>query len=203
MAEFKNNLITKPFRVAFPAIARKKKYEDKEYYGFTALFPKGAEGKAVKDELEAFCRHHIDIHKNSAGWTKDEKEKAIRNLFKNKDGDLYLFKDGDTKSYNGFAGNYAVTLKAPTRDQVSQAIVVYDKDKNVVSDASEIEALLYPGCYAVASLIPWVYTAGGKKGITVRVRQIMKYADGDTFIDGDFDDFELPDIQTSPFDDDE
>lgn len=75
------------------------------------------------------------------------------------------FNDGDTKQdKEGYAGHWFINVKAKNKP------VVLGPDKEVLEEGSP---LVYPGCYARASLLAYTYEYMGKKGFGFYLRGVQ------------------------------
>lgn len=96
----------------------------------------------------------------------------------------FNFQDGDTKDYDGYAGNMALSASSKSRP------LVIDRDKTPLGAA---DGRPYAGCYVNASLELFGYDNSGN-GISATLKGVQFVRDGDAFGGGapaspdDFDD---------------
>lgn len=82
------------------------------------------------------------------------------------------FREGNDKpELDGYKDCIFVTAKSKYRPGV------VDARMNEISEESDI----YGGCYVRASLIPFAYTTGGNKGVSLRLGNVQKIAEGEPF----------------------
>jgi hypothetical protein len=96
----------------------------------------------------------------------------------------FCYADGDTKEYDGYAGNMAITANNKVRP------LVIDRDK---SPLTEKDGRPYSGCYVNAQIEIFAYDNPGK-GISASLSGVQFLRDGEAFSGGrpasvdDFDD---------------
>lgn len=97
------------------------------------------------------------------------------------------FIDGNTKAYDGYAGNWALTS---TRDQAKGRPLVIDQAKNPLLAA---DGKPYAGCYVNATVEFWAQDNNYGKAVRCTLLGVQFLRDGDAFGGGsvaDPDDFE-------------
>lgn len=83
----------------------------------------------------------------------------------------FCFQDGDTKTYDGYAGMMALTASSKKKP------LVLDRDKTPLTQA---DGRPYSGCYVNASLDLFTYNNTGN-GISAQLRGVQFFKDGDAF----------------------
>lgn len=96
--------------------------------------------------------------------TLEGSKKSIR------DGDLRVNKAGDV--YEGYAGNWYVTAKSPTRP------LLVDQNRVAVT---EEDGTIYSGCYVNAIVELYANTQPTKKGVFAGLKGVQFVKDGDAF----------------------
>lgn len=96
--------------------------------------------------------------------TLEGSKKSIR------DGDLHVNKAGDV--YEGYAGNWYVTAKSPTRP------LLVDQNRVAVT---EEDGTIYSGCYVNAIVELYANTQPTKKGVFAGLKGVQFVKDGDAF----------------------
>lgn len=97
--------------------------------------------------------------------------------------------DGDDVDYDGYAGHYYLKLTTKTRPSV------VGRDMLNIVDPEEV----YAGCQVYVSAVIAAYNAGGSKGVSGFLNNVMKYKDGERLGGGkssaqdDFGDLDLGD----------
>jgi len=181
------NFITKPVRIAFPNLTEPRNYQGqgKLMYSVNALVPKSDKG--FKKLLEDYVQNEIA----SMDWKKTNKEIAIRQTLKNPDSDFLIFKDGDLKDldkYPFFANHWVLNLKAYGENKEGVILPprpVYNQ-KNELIPPALVNTEIYGGCWVRFSLSCFCFEKP-KQGATLRIHQIQKYKDDDTFVQSAFD----------------
>jgi hypothetical protein len=98
--------------------------------------------------------------------------------------DKLALHDGDSKAYDGYAGNLFLSPSSPTRP------TLLDGQKNPVTQA---DGKIYSGCYVNASVEIWAMDNKFGKRINCQLRGVQFNRDGDAFSAGrpaDADEFE-------------
>lgn len=108
----------------------------------------------------------------TAAW-KDKAKTVLASIKSNPN--KYCFQDGDTKSYDGYAGHMALAAKNKKRP------TIVDKDKTALV---EEDGKPYSGCYVNASVEIWAQDNKWGKGIRASLRGIQFVRDGDAFSAG-------------------
>ena len=156
----------KNVRLAFPdlwtAVAFEGEGEKK--FGATFLIPKNSpQIKEIKTAI-------LEVAK--AQW-KDKAPAILKTLEGNPN--KFCFMDGDTKTYDGYAGNMYLTAKNKKRPTIK------DRDTSTLTEADEKP---YGGCYVNASVELWAQDNKWGKGIRASLRGVQFYKDGDQFTAG-------------------
>jgi hypothetical protein len=84
--------------------------------------------------------------------------------------------DGNTKTYNGYAGNFALSS---TRDQTAGKPKVVDRNKSVELTAAD--GKLYGGCYVNAVVDIWAQDNQFGKAIRATLVTVQFVKDGESF----------------------
>lgn len=162
-------IVTPEFRAAFAEVFKPRAFEGGEpKYSVTMLFPKSTDLSALKTLAKAAIE---------AAWPN--KEKRPKNL-------RTPFRDGNTVSWDGFAGNYF--CRATTRSQPN----VVDRNRQPILTPDGF----YSGCYARASINAFTYNTAGNAGVAFGLQNVQFLRHGEPFTgrsdpNEDFDD--LPD----------
>jgi hypothetical protein len=177
-------VITPRARLSYPSLFKPDtggQYSDDKYKA-TLLFEKGnAEIVAGLKLMKAAC---VVVAKQAFG---DEK------------GITLPFRAGDEKEQEAYKGMIYITAKSKYRPGV-----VGQDPKVELTEESDV----YGGCYVRASLVPFSYQAGTNKGVSFRLCNVQKLADGDPFTgskvsaEADFEPVGAVD-ETTPFDENE
>lgn len=143
--------------VAFESDGEKK-------YQATLLIPKNT---PLAKEVEAAI-----LEVATAAW-KDKAKTALQSMRSNPN--KFCFQDGDTKSYDGFAGHMALSARNKKRP------TLVDRDKKQLT---EEDGKPYSGCYVNASVEIWAQDNKWGKGIRASLRGIQFLKHGDAFSSG-------------------
>ena len=165
-----NQMIIKNARIAFPDLFKAVEYEagdGKPRYGAQLLLP--------KDDPQIAIIWGIA-------------EKLFKEQFpKGKEAEIYLnagkgapksrcINDGDTKVYDGYAGNMFIT--AHRRGVDGPPLV---KTRDMKSDVREEDGIVYSGCYVNAKVNFWVQDNKNGKGLRCGLEVIQFVRDGTAF----------------------
>lgn len=163
MAELK----LKNVRLSFPDLFEAKQYQGQGAfnYGATFLVEPGSENdKLIKAEITRISK---------AAWPKTW-EKELAALMANPMKTAYI--SGDIKTYDGYAGNMALTAKRKQED--GRPVVVNRQGHPVqMGDAGTP----YGGCYVHAAVEIWAQDNNYGKGIRCTLVGVMFHRDGDSF----------------------
>jgi hypothetical protein len=154
-------LVTPKFRVSFPHLFEKEKYEDgKPKYNVTMLFPKDTDLEPLKQAVK--------LAKEDK-WGK-KKVKGLKFPFK--DGDA-LDEDGDPVfAYDGYEGMIAV--RASTE---FDSLEIVNRQRQFITDSKEV----YAGCYGRALIKACAYETPLSKGVTFALVHFQKLDEGERF----------------------
>lgn len=165
-------------RLSFPALFTPEAFNpgDEAKYKATFLIEQGsAQHKAVDAAILAVLK---------AKFEKPGKaEQVLKSIQSNPN--KFCWIDGDTKSYDGYAGMMALSAKA----KASARPTVINTDKTPLT---EKDGKPYAGCYVNASVEFFVYDSSGV-GVSASIRGVQFCRDGDAFAAGrpaDSDEFE-------------
>lgn len=153
-------------RVAFPQF-----FEAKQVNG---------EGKAAFSGTFLLTPDHPDIPKIKAAIAQVAKEKwgakASEYLTALVAADKVCLHNGDTKNqYEGFAGNFFVTARSPTRP------LIIGQDKAMLTEA---DGKPYSGCYVNAQVALWAQQNTYGKRVNAQLRGVQFLRDGEAFAGG-------------------
>jgi len=151
----------KKVRLSFPHLFQPQVQPDgKKTFGASFIFPADHSAKA---DIEAAIKA---VAKEKWGAKADAELKAL-----NASGRTCL-RDGDTKAYDGYAGNWFLSASSKTRPQV------IDKDTSPLDESS---GRPYGGCYVVGSVDIWAQDNQFGKRVNATLRWVQFAADGDSF----------------------
>ena len=147
-------------RLAFVQLHEPREFNGQKNYSVTLLIPHKNEN-AVKKVNEAIKKAMAE-GKDKFGW-KDGIEKG-KNF-------NIPFDDGDSKEYDGYAGNYFMN----TKNKLKPLCIDLDGEELTPEE-------LYSGCWAncIVNLFPYDNPRGGK-GISASIRGVQKYKDDEGF----------------------
>lgn len=164
-------ITTSQFRVSFPKLAKAEAMEEGQDKKFSVamLFPKKHDRKYLIDA----CNHLIKLQ-----WGN----KPPANLKK-------PFKDGDSLSYDGYAGMMA--CNGTSKEEYPIRLISQTKQELQPRD-------MYAGCWARASITLKAYDMKVNKGVAIYVQGLQKIADDEPFgnVRDVADDFESDDIES-------
>jgi hypothetical protein len=150
-------------------------------------FPKFFEAEAIDDGKPTYGGLFIlgtdhpqlaEIKAKMQAVAKDKwKDKAVE-VYKALDkSDKLALHDGDTKAYDGFAGNLFVS--ANSQESARPTVIDQNKSPLTVKDGKP-----YAGCYVNVSLDFWAQDNGFGKRINAQLRGVQFLRDGDAFSAG-------------------
>ena len=154
---------TPPFRVSFPSVFEASSFEgSKPKYSVVGLwYP-----KKFDDKQKALWRAiHVELDKA----TKEKFKKAYKDLppnFKK------AIRDGEEKSH---LEGYGAGCMFGTMSSLQRPGVI-DRNKDIITDSS----VLYPGCWARATVTVYAYDNKGK-GVALGLHNIQKLGEGENF----------------------
>lgn len=158
-------VILRDVRLSFPDLFEAVQYNGQGPYQYRASLLVDPKSKA-KQELDAAIKE-VAVAKWGA--------KADAILKQANATQKICFIDGDTKAYNGYAGNWALTA---TRAQDAGKPVVVDRGKRPV-EASD--GLFYGGCYVNATVEIWAQDNSFGKTVRATLVNIQFVRDGESF----------------------
>ena len=163
-------------RLSFPQLFEAKEFKQgdgKPRYDATFLVvPGSANDKAIQAAIEA------------VGAEKFEKKWPMFKRANETNANKWAYLDGDTKSYDGYAGNMFLACHSKSRP------LVIERDKTPLTAQ---DGKPYPGCYVNAKVEIYAQV-GENPGIRASVAGVQFFRDGDAFSAGgpastdDFDD---------------
>jgi len=151
----------KNVRLSFPQLFQPQVQQDgKKTFGASFLFPPS---HPVKAEIEAAMKAVAqDKWSNKADAELNALIAAGR----------VCLRDGATKAYDGYQGNWFVSASSKTRPQV------IDKDTSPLDESS---GRPYGGCFVVASIEIWAQDNAFGKRINATLRWVQFMSDGESF----------------------
>lgn len=151
----------KNIRLSFDHLHQPQVQPDgKKSYGASFIFPASHPAKV---EIDAAIKQ---VAKDKWGAKADAELKALTAAGR------VCLRDGDSKVYDGYPGNWFISASSKTRPQV------IDKDTSPL-DASSGRP--YGGCYVVASIEVWAQDNAFGKRINATLRWVQFMRDGDAF----------------------
>ncbi|MDO8547896.1 MAG: DUF2815 family protein [Nitrospirales bacterium] len=165
-------LILKNARLAFPDLFEAKQFDGKGPFTYGATFLM-APDSAEKVAVEAAMKEAAD-----AKWGAKATEvlKAIRAGGSQK----CCFVSGDSKTYDGFAGNWSLSAKRQ-QDSGHPKIVVYNPTSKEFDDLSPSDGKPYAGCYVTGKVEIWAQDNSFGKAIRATLIAVQFTKDGDAF----------------------
>lgn len=152
-------------RLSFPGLFTAEAFKPGDVPKFKATFliPEGSEQfKAVEAAI-------LQTAKDKWGAKAEAIVKQIRN-----NPNKFCWQDGNTKSYDGYEGMFALSAKNAVRP------LVIDRDKALLAEA---DGRPYAGCYVNASVELFGYENSGN-GISASLAGVQFCGDGDAFTGG-------------------
>lgn len=153
-------------RLSFPGLFKAEAFKpgDDPKYKATFLIEAGsAQHKAVEQAILETVR---------AKFGAKDAEKLIAQIRNNPN--KFCYQDGNTKSYDGYEGMFALTAKNSVRP------LVIDRDRTPLTEA---DGRPYAGCYVNASVEFFAYDSSGK-GVSASLGGVQFVKDGDAFAGG-------------------
>jgi len=147
-------------------VARPFKPGDDPKFKATFLIPKGsALEKAVWEKIRR-------VASDSPKWKGANVDAVLKSIQHNPN--KFCFQDGDSKTYEGYAGMMALTA----RNDVRPTVIDRNRAPLVAADGK-----VYAGCYVNASIELFAYDNTGK-GISATLRGVQFDKDGEAFTGG-------------------
>jgi hypothetical protein len=156
-----DRVMTPEFRVSFPAVFKPEPNMSGDLkYKVTMLFPLGADLSVLKNAAK-----EVTVEKYGADQAKWPKNLKLP------------FRDQGEKEYEGYEEG-AIFMNCNNKRQPG----LIDQKKQEIIDEEEF----YPGCYARATVVPFVYEAKDPKtgavlnrGVSFSLQNIQKTRDGE------------------------
>lgn len=159
-------------RLSFPDLFEAVQFQGQGPFQYRASLLVPADS-AVKKEIDALidqvAKEKWPGNDNQGRPKADAILKAARATQK------ICFIDGDTKNYNGYAGNWALTA---TRSVDAGKPVVVDRAKNAVTKE---DGLFYGGCVVNATVELWAQDNSFGKTVRATLVNIQFVKDGESF----------------------
>lgn len=166
-----DKVLTPEFRLCFPSLFSPDEKSGK--FGFRAVWSKDTDLKALKlSLLEVVKAEKPELHAEFLATFKTKWPSMPMNI----KGFGQPFRDGDEKSWDGFANGVYITVKTKFKP------TVVDRKVQQIIDPDEI----YAGCYAYMTIEPYFYPSkdGGTPGFAFGLRNVMKSRDGERLAGG-------------------
>lgn len=152
-------ILTKPVRLAFPAIKEpKKNNQGKDKYGCVLLIPK-TDAEALKPLKELIAKVVAEE------WPDKAKRPGGLKLGI-RDGDV---PNGNGNTPNGFAGNWVISCTSNYKPGL------FDAAAKPVMDGG----IFYAGCYVVAHINAFTYKESGNSGASFGLANVQFVRDGE------------------------
>lgn len=159
-------VILRDVRLSFPDLFEAVQYQNQGPFQYRASFLFAPDSQAKKD-LDAAIEQ-VAAEKWGA------KAKAILAAAKAA-ANKYALVDGNTKAYNGYEGNWALTA---TRNIDAGAPVIVDRGKNRLTAA---DGKIYAGCYVNSTVEIWAQDNSFGKAIRATLVNVQFVKDGESF----------------------
>lgn len=160
MAKVKSIELKIKARLSFVQLLEPGEFNGQKNYSVTLLIPHG--NKNAVDRINKAIKEAIELGKDRFGWNDGVEKGKNFNI---------PLDDGDSKTYDGYAGNYFMN----TKNKMKPLCIDLDGEPLTPEE-------LYSGCWAncVVHLVPYEHPTGGK-GITASIRGVQKYKDDEGF----------------------
>jgi len=152
----------KNVRLAFPVLHTAEAFGDSDKKDFSGAFLIAKNDPQIKE-----INRVID-----AVAVEKWKDKAAAMVKSIRAGDKMFIHDGDSKEYDGYAGNFFMNA----RNEVRPAVIDRNKAPLTAEDGKP-----YAGCYVDVSLDIWAQENKYGKRINAKLRGVRFVADGDAF----------------------
>ena len=165
-------LILKNTRLAFPDLFEAKQFDGKGPFTYGATFlmaPESPEKAAIEAAMTEAA---------TAKW--GAKAPEILKAIKAGGSQKCCFVSGDSKSYDGFAGNWALSAKRQ-QDSGHPKVVAYDPTIKDWRDLSPADGKPYGGCYVQAKVEIWAQDNNFGKAIRATLISVAFSRDGEAF----------------------
>ena len=173
----KNNVITIPFRLAFPEVfeARAGAPGAKEKFSVTMLFPKDGSSlvpNATGSDLLALRKLAVAAIKEKWGndkakWPSNLKALDLKTALSPSGRDGWPFRDGDNVTWTGFEG--MVSVKAGSMFQPG---IVDAKKKEILTESG-----IWGGLICRADVNCWAYDTQGNQGVSFGLENLQVLKD--------------------------
>ena len=165
-----NLIVTPAFRLSFPAVFKRKKFDGEEgegAYEITMLLPKeGSDLKALKAGASRVTKEKFP----------DGTPKKFRSPFRDGDDEEdFEDKEIDGKIVPNRARGYWVVKAKSKIDPPPQVV---DLSRRPITEES---GDIYAGCWCRASVIPFAYDGTRAKGVTFLLQNVQKLRDDEPF----------------------
>lgn len=170
-------------RLSFPDLFKATQYQGEGTFNYRASFlvtPGSQADKIIRGAIKAAADEKW--LKKAAGVTTGLEGNPNK----------YCYANGDTKDYDGYAGNWVLSAN---RNQDKGRPVLIDRDKTPLTAE---DGRPYAGCYVNASVEIWAQDNGFGKGIRCTLLGVQFVKDGDAFGGGaapsadDFEEIDAP-----------
>jgi hypothetical protein len=160
-------VIIRNARLSFPDLFEAKQFQGTGPFNYRCTFliePENPSKKLIEKAIKEVA---------VAKWA-DKAEGILKTV---KSGNKICFIDGDTKEYNGYAGNWALSA---SRDQDAGAPMIVDRDPKIALKASD--GRIYGGCYVNGTVEIWAQDNSFGKGIRATLINVQFVKDGASFV---------------------
>lgn len=160
-------IILKRVRLAFPDLFEPTSFEEggKRRYGANFLIEPGSENdKLIRSTIAAAVKEAFNNEKEAKAFMAGVQGQSNK----------FCFLDGDTKAYDGFAGQWFVSSH---RNEEQGAPAVVDRLKQPLTQNS---GKPYAGCYVNGKVDIWVQK-GKYPGVRASLLAVQFVEDGDAF----------------------
>ncbi|ATW32046.1 DUF2815 family protein [Bacteriophage APSE-2] len=154
-------------RLAFPELFEPTQVSGQGAFKYRANFLIPKSRTDLIEEIKAGIKHVI-----GEKWGNKDIEKIYNSICNNPN--RFCLRDGDSKEYDGYAGNLYLSASNKSRPLVI--------DRNT-SPLTAQDGRPYSGCYVNATVEFYGYDNNGK-GVSASLRGVQFFRDGDAFTGG-------------------
>ena len=192
MAEKGVELLTKPFRVAFPVLGEPQEYDNdgKPKWSINMLFDKDTDKEAVMELRKALYEAaQITWGPDRKKWPSPLNAIDFKTYLSPNNKDGFPLRDGDTVTWDGFPGHFFLKATKAAKDSKGnrqKPPVLMDKTRTPILDPMDVEG----GLICRARLYIKGYETPKAKGIGVYLNGLQVLKDDGTRFSGSGADFE-------------
>ncbi|HGJ5883251.1 DUF2815 family protein [Arsenophonus sp.] len=154
-------------RLAFPDLFEPSQFSGQSEFKYRATFLIAKNRTDLIEEIKAGIKHVI-----GEKWGTKDIEKIYNSICNNPN--RFCLRDGDSKEYDGYAGNLYIGASNKSRPLVI--------DRNT-SPLTAKDGRPYSGCHVNATIEFYAYDNNGK-GVSASLRGVQFFRDGDAFSGG-------------------